>query len=93
MSELIHLSAAQLAQKIASREVSSVEVTQAHLDRIEKVDEQVHAFLYVNKEGALDAAKKADQEIADGKPASVLAGVPLGLKDVLASQGMPTTAG
>ncbi len=93
MTELIHLSAAQLAQKIASREVSSVEVTQAHLDRIEKVDGQVHAFLYVNKEGALDAAKKADQEIADGKPASVLAGVPLGLKDVLASQGMPTTAG
>lgn len=93
MSDLIRLTAAQLAQKISSREVSSVEVTKAHLEQIEKVDSQVHAFLYVNKEDALAAAKQADDEIAAGKPASVLAGVPLGLKDVVTSQGMPTTAG
>lgn len=93
MSDLIRLTAAQLAQKISSREVSSVEVTKAHLEQIEKVDSQVHAFLYVNKEDALAAAKQADDEIATGKPASVLAGVPLGLKDVVTSQGMPTTAG
>lgn len=93
MSDLIKLTAAQLAQKVASREVSAVEVTKAHLDQIEKVDEQVHAFLYVNTQGALAAAEQADKDIAQGNPASALAGVPLGLKDVMASEGMPTTAG
>lgn len=93
MSDLIKLTAAQLAQKIASREVSAVEVTKAHLEQIEKVDEQVHAFLYVNTQGALAAAEQADKDIAQGNPASALAGVPLGLKDVMASEGMPTTAG
>ena len=93
MSDLIKLTAAQLAEKISSREVSSVEVTKAHLAQIEKVDEQVHAFLFVNTQGALQAAEQADKDIAAGNPASVLAGVPLGLKDVMASEGMPTTAG
>ena len=93
MSELIRLTAADLAQKIANREVSSVEVTQAHLDRIEKVDEQVHAFLHVDTQGALAAAKSVDEAIAKGEKTSVLAGVPLGLKDVLASKGLPTTCG
>jgi len=93
MSELIRMSAAELADKISKREVSSVEVTQAHLDRIEKVDGAVHAFLYVDQAGALSAAKNVDQAIADGKKQSVLAGVPLGLKDVMASKGIPTTCG
>ncbi len=93
MSELIHLSAAQLAEKISKREVSSVEVTQAHLAQIEKVDGEVHAFLYVNKTEALSAAKQVDDQIAAGNSVSPLAGVPLGLKDVVASKGIPTTAG
>jgi aspartyl-tRNA(Asn)/glutamyl-tRNA(Gln) amidotransferase subunit A len=70
-----------------------VEVTQAHLDRIEKVDGDVHAFLHVDQQGALAAANEVDQAIASGKSVSVLAGVPLGLKDVMASKGMPTTCG
>ncbi|MFM1819594.1 MAG: Asp-tRNA(Asn)/Glu-tRNA(Gln) amidotransferase subunit GatA, partial [Actinomycetota bacterium] len=93
MSDLTRLTAAQLAEKIAKREVSSVEVTKAHLERIEQVDGQVHAFLHVDAEGALASATAADNAIADGKPQSVLAGVPLGLKDVLASKGLPTTCG
>jgi aspartyl-tRNA(Asn)/glutamyl-tRNA(Gln) amidotransferase subunit A len=93
MSELIKLSAAELAEKIAKREVSSVEVTQAHLDRIEKVDGDVHAFLHVDAAGALSAAKQVDSSIAAGEKQSVLAGVPLGLKDVMASKGLPTTCG
>jgi aspartyl-tRNA(Asn)/glutamyl-tRNA(Gln) amidotransferase subunit A len=93
VSELIHISAAQLAEKISKREVSSVEVTQAHLAQIEKVDGEVHAFLYVNKTEALSAAKQVDDQIAAGNSVSQLAGVPLGLKDVVASKGIPTTAG
>ena len=94
MSELTRLTAAELAGRIHSGEVSSVEVTQAHLDRIGEVDGAVHAFLHVDAEGALDAARAVDTRIASGdRPASPLAGVPLALKDVLTTDGMPTTCG
>ncbi|AHI00790.1 Asp-tRNA(Asn)/Glu-tRNA(Gln) amidotransferase subunit GatA [Kutzneria albida] len=93
MSDLIRQTAAELAAKIAAREVSSVEVTQAHLDRITAVDPAVHAFLHVDAEGALAAARKVDEDIAQGHVASPLAGVPLALKDVLTTQDMPTTCG
>jgi aspartyl-tRNA(Asn)/glutamyl-tRNA(Gln) amidotransferase subunit A len=91
---LIRSTAAELAAKIHSREVSSVEVVQAHLDRIAEVDKGVNAFLHVDTEGALAAAKQVDDDIAAGRPvASPLAGVPLALKDVLTAEGMPTTCG
>ncbi|HVV09878.1 Asp-tRNA(Asn)/Glu-tRNA(Gln) amidotransferase subunit GatA [Amycolatopsis sp.] len=90
MTDLTRFTAAELAEKIQAREVSSVEVTQAHLDRIGQVDDFVHAFLHVDAEGALAAAKAADEA---AEPASALAGVPLALKDVLTTQDMPTTVG
>lgn len=93
MTDLTRLGAAELAEKIHAREVSSVEVTQAHLDRIDAVDETVNAFLHVAHEGALAAAKSVDDALAAGEaPASALAGVPLGLKDILVTTDMPTTA-
>ena len=94
MSELTRFSAAELAEKIHAREVSSVEVTTAHLDRIAAVDGAVHAFLHVDTAGALAAAKAVDDDIAAGKPpASPLAGVPIAVKDVLTRMGAPTTCG
>ncbi|MEJ2858188.1 MULTISPECIES: Asp-tRNA(Asn)/Glu-tRNA(Gln) amidotransferase subunit GatA [unclassified Saccharothrix] len=91
---LIRSTAAELAAKIASREVSAVEVAQAHLDRIADVDGSVNAFLHVDTEGALAAAKKVDDDLAAGHaPVSPLAGVPLALKDVFATEGVPTTCG
>ncbi|RJQ67609.1 Asp-tRNA(Asn)/Glu-tRNA(Gln) amidotransferase subunit GatA [Pseudonocardiaceae bacterium YIM PH 21723] len=94
MMSIIRQTAADLAAKIHSGELSSVEVTQAHLDRIAEVDSSVHAFLHVNAEGALKAAKAVDDDIAAGKaPASPLAGVPLALKDVFTTKDMPTTCG
>ncbi|MCU1686228.1 MAG: gatA [Amycolatopsis sp.] len=94
MSELIKMTASELAAKIQSREVSAVEVAQAHLDRIAEVDGDVHAFLHVDTEGALAAARTVDADVADGtQPASALAGVPLALKDVLTTKGIPTTVG
>ncbi len=92
-SDLIHQSAATLAQAIAEGEVSSREVTQAHLDRIAAVDDRVHAFLYVDTEGALAAAEAVDSRRAAGEELGPLAGVPLALKDVLAMKGVPTTCG
>jgi aspartyl-tRNA(Asn)/glutamyl-tRNA(Gln) amidotransferase subunit A len=91
-SELIRLSAADLADKLASGEVSSVEATQAHLDRIAAVDGDVHAFLHVNS-AALDAAAAVDAQRAAGDHLGPLAGVPIAIKDVLCTIGMPSTAG
>lgn len=91
-TDLTRLDASELASKIHSREVSSVEVTQAHLDRIGQVDGELHAFLHVAGEQALVSAKEVDSAIAAGeKPASALAGVPIALKDVFTTTDMPTT--
>ncbi len=94
MIELTRRTAAELASAIASGEVSSVEVTQAHLDRIAAVDPDVHAFLHVSVDLALAQATAVDEAIGRGEPpASALAGVPLALKDIVVMQGAPATAG
>ncbi|CAB4333240.1 unannotated protein [freshwater metagenome] len=90
---MIFKNAADMAQALASKEVSSVELTQAHLDRIAVVDGDVKAFLHVDNTGALEQAAAVDADRASGKAMSPLAGVPLALKDVLAQKGIPTTAG
>jgi aspartyl-tRNA(Asn)/glutamyl-tRNA(Gln) amidotransferase subunit A len=93
MSELIRKDASVLAGLVSSGEVSAVEVAQAHLDRIAAVDGDVHAFLHVDTEGALASAAAVDAKVKAGEKLSVLAGVPLGLKDILATNGLPTTCG
>ena len=93
MSDLIRKDASELATLLEAREVSAVEVAQAHLDRISAVDGAVHAFLHVDTEGALGAAKAVDDKRAAGEKLGALAGVPLGLKDILATKGLPTTVG
>jgi aspartyl-tRNA(Asn)/glutamyl-tRNA(Gln) amidotransferase subunit A len=93
MSELIRKDASVLAGLVSSGEVSAVEVAQAHLDRIAAVDGDVHAFLHVDTAGALASAAAVDAKVKAGDKLSVLAGVPLGLKDILATNGLPTTCG
>jgi aspartyl-tRNA(Asn)/glutamyl-tRNA(Gln) amidotransferase subunit A len=91
--DLIRQPAAVLAEAIRVREVSSRDVTQAHLDRIADVDGEVHAFLYVDNDAALAQADAIDRRIAAGEVLGPLAGVPLALKDVLTMRGVPTTCG
>ena len=90
---MINKTAAQMADALAKGETTSVELTQAHLDRITAVDGQVKAFLHVDTEGALAQAKNVDARRAKGEKLSPIAGIPLALKDVLAQKGVPTTAG
>ena len=89
----IHATAAQMADSLAKKEFSAVELTQAHLDRIAEVDGKVKAFLHVDSQGALSQAKSVDEKRAAGEKLSPLAGIPLALKDILAQEGVPTTAG
>jgi len=93
MTDLTRLSASALAEKLSAGEVSSVEATRAHLDRIEAVDADVHAFLHVAGEKALATAAGIDRRRSAGEALGPLAGVPVAIKDVLATDDMPSTSG
>ena len=93
MSELNRLSAAQLAEKLAAKEVSAVEVTRAHLDRIAAVEKDIHAFLHIDADGALATAEEIDARRQAGDRLPTLAGVPIAIKDMVSTKGLPTTAG
>ena len=92
MSEIIRTSAAAQAAALAAGEVSSRELTAAHLDRIDAVDGDLHAFLHVSRDEALATAEDVDSRRAAGEDLHPLAGVPIAVKDVVVTEGMPTTA-
>ena len=93
MSDLTRLDAATLAAEIAAGNVSAVEVAQAHLDRIDATDQRIRAFLHIDTDGALAAARAVDDTRASGGTLGPLAGVPLAMKDVVVTRGLPSTSG
>ena len=90
---MITRSAHEMSAAMVKGEVTSEQLTQLHLDRISAVDQQVHAFLHVDTEGALAQARAVDAARSSGEKVGPLAGVPLALKDVMVQKGIPTTAG
>jgi aspartyl-tRNA(Asn)/glutamyl-tRNA(Gln) amidotransferase subunit A len=91
-SEWVYVDAVRLAQLIAKREVSSVEVVKAHLDRIAEVDPKVNAIVTV-AEGVLDDAKRADEVAKSGAQLGPLHGVPFTVKDSIDTAGVLTQRG
>jgi aspartyl-tRNA(Asn)/glutamyl-tRNA(Gln) amidotransferase subunit A len=82
-----------LARAIAARKISPVEATRECLDRIERLDGRIHAFITVDAEGALATARSLEAELAAGRNRGPLHGVPLAYKDLCHVPGLPTSCG
>ncbi|ACK72587.1 glutamyl-tRNA(Gln) amidotransferase, A subunit [Gloeothece citriformis PCC 7424] len=83
----------ELHQQLIKKERSAVEITTEALDRIEKLEPLLHSFLHITADQALESAKKVDAKIAAKEEIGLLEGIPVGIKDNMCTQGIPTTCG
>ena len=84
---------AEAARQIAAKELSPIELTRACLDRVKAMDNRLHAFYLVTEERALAEARAAEALIMARGPSGPLHGIPIGLKDIVDTKGIPTTCG
>ena len=91
MSDLVKLGLKEAAEKIKNREITSVELTKAYLDRIDARNAEINAYVTVDREHALRMAEESDKRVKEGN-ARLLEGVPLGVKDLFCTKGVRTTA-
>ena len=89
--DIMSLTAVELGKKIKAKEISVTEATQAYLDQIEKVENDVHSYVTIDKEGALKRAEEVQKMIDDGTLLSPLVGVPVAIKDNMCTKGTRTT--
>lgn len=92
-AEIWAMDTVELATAIAHRDVSAQEATQCALNRVSELNPHLNAFVYLDAEGAIEAAAKIDASILAGEEVGSLAGVPIGVKDLEDVAGMPTTHG
>ena len=93
MSEIISLSLEQLATKIKDAQLSSVDVCKAFIERIEKYEKDIKAWVHFDKKVLLEKAEEADEHRRSGKPLGSLHGVPVAVKDIIGTIDMPTECG
>jgi amidase len=92
-ADLHYLSLDEVAKRLKARKLTSVEATSAILDRIDKLDPKLKAYATLTRERALGEAKARDAESAAGKSRGALHGVPIAVKDLCNTEGVPTAAG
>ena len=85
--------AEEIAAAVQSRRISARSVAEAHLARIAAIDPHLNSYILVDREGALAAADAVDARVSKGVDPGPLCGVPVGLKDLLVTRGLRTTAG
>lgn len=88
---MIDLTITEALKKLNSREISATELARAHIERIEKYNSELNAYITITAERALADAAAADERIADGN-ARALDGIPIAMKDLFATRGIRTTA-
>ena len=91
--DITKLTAIEMREKLISREISSREIVEAHLEIIEKKEKDINAFITIAKEEALDKAEKIDKKIKNGEKLGPLAGIPMGIKDNIVTKDIKTTCG
>ncbi len=87
------LSISQIHQQLINRERTAIEITQEFLDRIQALEPSLHSFIAVTRDRAIAQAEKVDAQAAAGLELSMLAGVPIGIKDNMCVKGIPATCG
>ncbi len=91
--DIINLSAWEIREKVVNREVTAREIVEAFLARIEEVDNEIKAFITIDKDGALSQADEIDKKIQNNKTVGSLAGIPIGIKDNIVTKDLRTTCG
>ena len=93
LTQLDRMAAVDLARAIAERKVSPVEAVGAALRRIEETEPQLNAFVQVDAEGAMAAARRAEADVGSGKRLGPLHGLPVSVKDLIDVKGLKATYG
>lgn len=90
---ITELTVHELQEKIKSKELTITQIVEAYCEKIKEKESKVDAFITLQLDEALETAKKLDEEISNGKEVSSLAGIPIGIKDIICAKGVRTTAG
>lgn len=91
--DITKLSAGEIREKLVNNQLTAVEIVEAHLAKIDEVDGELNAFITINREEALERAKKIDEKVANKEDLGLLAGVPISIKDNISTKDIRTTCG